>query len=478
MQSTLTLQTSLYSFQQPAVDKLIKSRVGGLFMDMGLGKTRVAIELAYLRQNRISNVVWFTLVSLKETVRYEILKHTDAQTNDIYVFGDRTSIKRLPAASWYIIGLESLSSSDRITLTANHIINENSFVIVDESSYIKGHTSKRTRRITAMAQRAKYRLVITGTPMTQGVVDLFAQMRFLSEKILGYRSFYSFARNHLEYSKEHPGLIVRSHRTDYLAAKIAPYVYQVTKEEAGINLPAKLFDARYHSLTRQQAEAYDEAKTWLLERMLEEDFDDDLYIFQLFGALQQIVSGFWNKRFGPGDHRFYEYAETRSDLLMTTASGIPAGEKCIIWCKYRYSIAKLTGLLSAEYGADAVATFYGDLSEVERNGEIERWRQGARWLVATQSSGGHGLTLNEAAYAIYYENEFKWSHREQSEGRNHRIWQTRRPTYTDLWGNCGIERRIAKALAEKGDAADSFRREVKAAKDKSRKELNRFMKAL
>lgn len=478
MQSTLSLQTSLYDFQQPAADKLVKTRAGGLFMDMGLGKTRVAIELIHLRQRRISNIVWFTLVSLKETVRYEILKHTDAKPSDIYVFGDRTSIKRLPAASWYIIGLESLSSSDRITLTANHIINDNSFVIVDESSYIKGHNSKRTRRITAMAQRARYRLVITGTPMTQGVVDLFAQMRFLSEKILGYRSFYSFARNHLEYSKEHPGLIVRSHRTDVLAAKIAPYVYQITKEEAGINLPAKIYDARYHSLTRDQLNAYDEAKTWLLERMLEEDFDDDLYIFQLFTALQQIVSGFWNQRYGPGEHTFNTYAERRSDLLMTTAAGLPAGEKCIIWCKYRYSIDRLYGLLSAEYGADAVARFYGDLSEAERNGEIERWRQSARWLVATQSSGGHGLTLNEAAYGIYYENEFKYSHREQSEGRNHRIGQTRRPTYIDIWADCGIERRIAKALREKGNAAESFRREVKAAKDKSRKDLNAFIKAL
>lgn len=478
MQSILNLQTTLFEFQQPAVNKLIKSKVGGLFMDMGLGKTRVAIELIHRRQTRVSNVVWFTLVSLKETVRHEILKHTDAKPSDICVFGDRTSIKRLPAASWYIIGLESLSSSDRITLTANHIINDNSFVIVDESSYIKGHNSKRTRRVTAMAQRARYRLVITGTPMTQGVVDLFAQMRFLSEKILGYRSFYSFARNHLEYSKDHPGLIVRSHRTDYLAAKIAPYVYQVTKEEAGINLPAKIYDARYHSLTREQLDAYDEAKSWLLERMLEEDFDDDLYIFQLFSALQQIVSGFWNKRFGPGDHQLYTYTERRSELLLTTAAGIPAGEKCIIWCKYRHSIDKLSTLLSAEYGADSVARFYGDLDEAERNAEIERWRSDARWLVATQSSGGHGLTLNEAAHAIYYENEFKYSHREQSEGRNHRIGQTRRPTYIDIWADCGIERRIAKALREKGNAAESFRQEVKSVKDKGRKAMTDFLKRL
>ena len=478
MQSTPTLQTTLLEFQQPPVDKLIKSRVGGLFMDMGLGKTRVAIELACRRWNRIDKVVWFTLCNLRDTVRHEILKHTDCRHNDVYVFDDKTTIKRLPTASWYVVGLESMSSSNRVVLTANHLVTTNTFAIVDESSYIKGHTSRRTRRLTAMCERTKYRLIITGTPMTQGVVDLFAQMRFLSEKILGYRSFYSFARNHLEYSDKYPGVIVRSHRTDYLAAKIAPYVYQVTKEEAGIKLPERRYDARYHRLTDEQNDAYAEAKWWLLERIVEEDSNEDLYIFQLFGALQQIVSGFWNKRYGHGDHRFNEYAETRSALLMTTIAGLPAGEKCIIWCKYRYSIEKISRLLSAEYGSESVALYYGDLTDDERSQNVTRFRQNARWLVATHASGGHGHTFNEAAYAVHYENVFKYSERQQADDRNHRIGQDKIVTYIDLWGDCGIERRIAKALQEKGNAADAFRREVKAVKDKGRGALTEFLKKL
>lgn len=474
----MNLQTSLFDFQQPAVDKLIKSRVGGLFMDMGLGKTRIVIEMVCRRQGRISNVVWFTLVSLKETVRQEILKHTDCSDTDIYVFDEKTKIKTLPQAFWYIVGIESLSSSSRLTLCANHIIGAASFVVVDESSYIKGYHSKRTMRITAMAQRAKYRMVLTGTPMTQGVVDLFSQMRFLSEKILGYRSFYSFARNHLEYSEDYPGMIIRSHRTDYLAAKIAPYVYQITKEEAAVNLPAKLYDSRYHSLTYAQQEAYEEAKHWILDQILEESSNEDLYLFQLFSALQQIVSGFWNKRYAPGEHQFQQFANNRIDLLTTTIDGLPSTEKVIIWCKFRYSIQGIQAALSAQYGADSVTLFYGDLSETERNQSIVRFRNDARFFVATQSSGGHGLTLNEAAYTVYYENEFKYSHRAQSEDRNHRIGQTRRPTYIDLWADCGIERRIRKALSEKGNAVESFRREVKAVKDKGRKALTDFMKGL
>lgn len=473
----MNLQTSLFDFQRPAVDKLIKSRVGGLFMEMGLGKTRIVIEMVYLRQHRISNVVWFTPVSLKETVRHEILKHTDASDDDICMFNACTTTP-VPKAQWYIVGIESLSSSTRVTLAANSIINKSSFVVVDESSYIKGHNSRRTQRITAMSSRAKYRMVLTGTPMTQGVVDLYAQMRFLSAKILGYRSFYSFARNHLEYSEEYPGMIVRSHKTDYLAAKIAPYVYQITKDEAGVDLPEKLYDSRWLSLTQWQESVYEQAKYSIFERIIEEEEDDDLYIFQLFSALQQIVSGFWNERLVGGRYHFHEVPHNRVVTLMSVVDSLPANEKIIIWCKFRYSVNQINEALSDEYGDGAVSLYYGDLNETERHQSLQHFRHDGRFLVATQSSGGHGLTLNESAYAIYYENEFKYSHRVQSEDRNHRIGQERRPTYIDLWADCGIEERIRRALAEKGNAAESFRQEVKRMKDKGRKALRDFVKGL
>jgi len=79
---------------------------------------------------------------------------------------------------------------------------------------------------------------VAGIPCLIGVVDLYAQMRFLAPDILGYSSFYSFSRNHLEYHPDYPGMIVAAHNTEWLAAKIAPFVYQVTKEEAGLDLPA------------------------------------------------------------------------------------------------------------------------------------------------------------------------------------------------------------------------------------------------
>lgn len=219
-------QTALLPHQREAVAKLLPSRVGALFMDMGTGKSRTAIELARLRAGKIDRVLWFCPVSLKETIRHQIALHTDCSAADIHVFSDKTNERNCPPAFWHIIGLESMGSSARVVCTARALMTDRGMVVVDESSYIKGHRAKRTNRITQLAMVARYRLILTGTPISQGVEDLFSQMLFLSPKILGYRSWYSFAVNHLEYSDRYKGRIVRAHNKEWIAAKIRPYVYQ------------------------------------------------------------------------------------------------------------------------------------------------------------------------------------------------------------------------------------------------------------
>lgn len=448
--------------QHAAVAKILPTRIGALFMEMGTGKSLTAIELVRLRQDRIHNVLWFCPISLKETIRQEILKHSDDTATDIHVFDSRTSDDSIPTCFWYVIGIESMSASSRVVLAVNSILTERSFVIVDESSYIKGHGAMRTLRITQLAERARYRLILTGTPISQGVVDLFAQMRFLSPKILGYRSFYSFAANHLEYSENFPDLIVRSHNVEYLAAKVQPYVYQVTKDEC-LDLPSKLYETRHFQMTHEQAEVYYEAKQEILLDIEDDDWDS-VTIFRLFTALQQIVCGFWNRRqrinrtWQPIEH--IEFSHGRTSTLMGVLVDIPSDARVLIWCKYRHDISQISAAITAIYGAKSVTVFYGDLSEQQRNAQVERFRNGARFFLATHSCGGHGLTLNEAHYVVFYNNAFKYSERLQAEDRCHRIGQTQPVTYIDIQCVHSIDDRIAEALATKGSLVKDFKREV------------------
>lgn len=456
----MSLKTELLPHQVPAVEKILPSRIGALFMQMGLGKSRTAIELAYRRLDKIDRVIWFCPVSLKETVRQEILKHTDC--TDVYVFDSKTNGCKLPKATWYVVGIESMSASTRTVLSINKLVSSRTMVILDESSYIKSHHAKRTLRITKIAEKARYRLILTGTPISQGVIDLFAQMRFLSPKILGYDSFYSFAANHLEYSEKYPGMIVRAHNTEYIAAKIAPYVYQVTKEEC-LDLPSKIYTTRYFHMTDVQRENYEFAKDEILAELERDEFDTTV-IFRLFTVLQQIASGYWNRRIRRRDFRMLEFDHYRIDTLLSTIYEIPENEKIIIWAKFHYDIEHIADALNREFGEGCVALFHGGLSEKERTRQVSLFRGQARFFLATQSAGGHGLTLNEAHYAIFYNNGFKYAEREQAEDRCHRIGQEHKVTYIDIQCVCGIEERISKALSNKANVVEEFREEVEKIK--------------
>ena len=451
--------TNLMPQQQAAVEKVILSRVGALFMEMGTGKSRTMIELAHRRRFKVDHIVWFCPVALRETCRQELIKHTNCQ--DIYVFDDKTSEKNIPAASWYIVGIESMSSSNRVVLAIRKILTEKTMVVLDESSYIKGHRSMRTERITYLSKDCKYRLIMTGTPLSQGVVDMYAQMRFLSPNILGYNSFYSFAANHLEYSDKFPGLIVRSHNTKYLAAKIQPYTYQVTKQEC-LDLPEKTYESRYFYMTLEQRHYYEMAKDEILNEFVEDW--DSIAIFRLFTALQEIVCGFWNRK-----DVLIEMDSRRVRTLMAAIQEIPPEEKIIIFTKFQHDVDVISREIVREYGEDSIATFTGQVPDKKRPEEVDKFRNGTRFFIATQSCGGHGLTLNEAHYVIFFNNAFKYSERVQAEDRCHRIGQEHKVTYIDIHCLNSIDDRISDALREKGNVVESFKAEVNRIKGKKAK---------
>lgn len=474
-------RTDLLSHQTDAVAKLLPSRIGALFMDMGTGKTRTTIELAKIRQEKYDRLFWFCPCSLKETIYHEFLKHTDVSEKDIVLWNEQVSDANLPlSAHFHIIGIETMSASNRTVLAYAAIITQQSFVIVDESSYIKGHNSLRTMRITELSANARYRLILTGTPFSNGIADLYAQMAFLSKKILGYASFYSFAANHLEYEVRRDSMgvdrrtnhVIRAHNVEYLAAKIAPYIYQVRKNEC-LNLPDKLYEIRYFSMTPEQRQVYEQAKEEILS--MEMDEWTDMAIFRVFTALQAIVCGFWT-RTGPKTHKQERltFAHRRVNLLLSVIDSIPEQEKIVIWAKYQHAIREIREALQCRDGETSIAEFHGAIPQSQRYQELQRWQQGsARYLLATQATGGHGLTLNESSHAIFYADGYKYSERIQAEDRQHRLGQARQPVYITLCCANSIDERIQASLERKENGLLAFQRQVQRYRSEGMKEYAR-----
>jgi SNF2 family DNA or RNA helicase len=364
-----------------------------------------------------------------------------------------------------------MSSSNRVVSAVNQLVGERTMVILDESSYIKGHNSKRTERLTFICAKAKYRLILTGTPLSQGVVDLFAQMRFLSPKILGYNSFYSFAANHLEYSDKFPGMIVRAHNTEWLAAKIDPYVYQVRKKDC-IDLPDKIYSTKHCYMTQEQHEWYDLLKDEFLEYIDPDDWNSYM-LFKLFSGLQQVVSGFYNRKTKAGTETI-ELENDRIEVLEGVIDRIPDDEQVIIWAKYIHDIDAICEAL----GKKSYVVYTGKQNERQKDEAKAKFQSGGgQFFVSTPSSGGHGLTLIEATTEIFYNNGFKYSERIQAEDRAHRIGQTKSVHYIDIVCQDSIDERIMDAISTKEGVLKSFQKEIDEAQgdhDKLREFIRRL----
>ncbi|OWL98953.1 hypothetical protein CBQ26_00405 [Deinococcus indicus] len=448
----------MMAHQRAAADKLQGLRVGALFQDPGTGKTRTAIELAARRQHRVRRVVWLCPVAAKETIRQEILKHTTFGAADIHVFSDRTRPGRVPEAYWYVVGMESLSSSDRVTLALSGLIDDATLVVADESDMLRTPHARRTLRATMLAAPAWGRLILTGTPVPEGVHNLFAQMRFLDSRILGYRSWTAFSLDHVDWSEKFKGQIERIRDQDVLASRIGPYTYQVTREEC-LDLPAQLWDPVFLDLTGEQDEAYGQARWDLLDGVPDEELTS-AHIYRLFTALQEIASGFYNRRdskTGAVEHLTFRHR--RLEALRYALGRVPAGEKVIVWVKFHHSLREVQGLLDELGGA---ALHHGQMTVRARDAALAAWRDpaGPRFLLGTPGTGGRALTLNEARYAAFYQRGFSYTENYQAELRNHRIGQRSAVTYLDVRAVCGIEDRIAAAYDRKSSVSAQFRREV------------------
>lgn len=445
------LKTELLDFQKKAIEKLSKIKVGALYMEMGLGKTRTTLELIQMRldKGRINKVIWFCPCSTKKNLEEQIKLHSDLFSK-IGIFG-----------------IESISMSDNIYLQAyNFVQNKDCMLVVDESNLVKNYKALRSQRIVKISSFCKYKIILNGTPVTRNEADLFNQWYILDWRILGYLSYYSFSANHLVYD-EKTKRITRVLNTDYLTNRIAPYTYQARKEDV-LKLPNKIQESFYYELLEEQRVHYDIIKDSILYNM---ELSDDYYflewLYRLFTALQLILSGRKITCLKPLRHiNFFKNVceNPRIKSLLSILENISDDRKVIIWCKYTEEIKEVEFVLKEKYG-DTVSLLYGELSQKRRNKEIENFKTVNRFLVGNKNSGGYGLNLQFADYMIFYSNDWDFGTRIQAEDRIHRIGQKNSTTYVDILAVDTLDYRISANLRSKEDLAESLKNLIEKKKD-------------
>ncbi len=445
----MELRTELFDYQQKAVEKLSHIKVGALYMEMGTGKTRTALELIYRRiqVGKVNYVIWLCPFSTKTNIRREIDKHSDL----------------LNSANISIVGIETLSTSLKENVRLLNIAQSRKvFLIVDESNMVKNPAALRTKHITQLAENCPYKLILNGTPVSRTEADLFAQWYLLDWRILGYHSYYSFAANHLEYDDKFRGRIRRVLNVDYLTDKIAPYSVQVKKSEC-LSLPPKVYNTCYFSLTKKQSEHYmDVLDSFLDESVIGTDMES-VVIYRTLNALQQVCSG----RYVGGDcknpifhHPFFKNTEDnpRIQVLMELVNSLDKGEKAVIWCNYQHEIDSVIEILK-KYNFSCVE-FTGRISSKLRDEAVSDFENETQFFVANKACAKYSLNLQFCHQAIYYNNDWDWANRAQSEDRIYRVGTNQRVFVTDIIASSAIDERVVNCLSRKANMEQQFKRHL------------------
>jgi len=447
-------KTKPYDHQIIALQQSWNKKEYAWFMEMGTGKTKVAIDNIGIlnQQNLIDTAIIVAPKSVYLNWEDEIANHLSSEIPySIYSWNKSKKDIDTKNLKVYLINTEALSHKSGV-LFVKEILTKNlkSIFIIDESTSIKNQGASRTKNILKLSQLALYKRILTGSPVTKSPLDLYTQCAFLSPELLGFSSFYSFRARYAVMDAVHVGNQRYIHipkyyvNLDELNSKLRTFSYRVRKDEC-LDLPEKIKQLRTIQLTTEQRSVYNNLKEKAIAIMQDESVSFTVKLVELL-RLHQITNGFLKTDEG----NIKEFEENpKMDELLNILEQIEG--KAIIWANYVHNIESITSKLTELYGKNSVVNIYGDVDAVKRKEAVHRFQNDpeCKFFVGNPSTGGFGLTLTAASYVIYFSNNYNYEIRIQSEDRAHRIGQNKNVTYIDIVCRLLLEKKNMKALQNK-----------------------------
>lgn len=355
-------------------------------------------------------------------------------------------------------------------LVINMLKRHKALMAVDESSTIKTPSAQRTKNIIKIGRHAAIRRVLTGTPVTTGPLNFYAQANFLGKGLLGFTDFASYKGYYAEWRERtildksptaKPGdtrtfkELVRYKNMDELKRRVDSFSYTVTKEECPeLGLLPKKFTERAVVLGDTQRDYYDECKRQLIMEIAEDSKMTMAHAFTKIIRLRQILGGFVK---GDTDDEATPIPgpNAKIEAMLTYLEDMNPDYKVIVWAAF---VPELR-LIADTLGRENCACYWGEVSSNDRNTNIDRFMNdpSCRYFIGNPKVGKYGFTLTIAHEVLYYSNDYSAEARWQSEDRTHRIGQKMEVNYTDLIVLDSIDTKMASVLKDRKSMADVFK---------------------
>jgi len=455
-------KTKPYAHQLTALEKSWNKENFAYFMEMGTGKTKVLIDNLAMLYDK-GKVDGALIIAPKGVVKtwyeQELPTHLPNHIENVTVLwqsnitkGQQEKLEGLfeidTALHILIMNVEALSTDKGVKFASKFLNSHKILMAIDESTTIKTPSAKRTKNIIGLGKFAKYRRIMTGSPVTKNPLDLYSQCEFLDPWLLDFTSYYAFRNRYAEMKTMHVHgrsiqVVNEFKNLGELSDTVKNFSYRVLKEDC-LDLPDKIFIKRHVSLTPDQKKIYEQMKKAAMA-MLNGKMTTTMTVLTQLMRLHQITCG----HFIADDGSTQSVDSNRLNELMNILEETEG--KAIIWANYQLSVGEIIQRIIKEYGEDSYVHYYGLTPQEDRQDFIRKFQNDpkCRFLIGTPQTGGYGITLTQANTVIYYSNSYDLEKRLQSEDRAHRIGQKKPVTYVDLIAEDTVDEKIVKALRNK-----------------------------
>lgn len=488
----------LSEYQRAAVMMGMGHDAHALFMDRGTGKTactvqRLCVEAEkhfletgkmfralvvcpnQVRANWVSEIERFATVPGKvQTIRGGQLQRLEQL---VQVIATEEDCKFSVAVTGY----------DSLVANINEIAKVPwDLVVLDESHYIKSSSTKRWKAVRKLRDRSRMRIILTGSPIGNTPMDLWTQLEFLGEGLSGFRTFEAFRRFYGVYqntpTQSGRGIekLVALQNMPFLKERLTRLSFQITKQEAKLNLPDKSYDIHEVEMTARQSEVYRQVEESVISEIEGMDLEDPVILSNALVKLlrlTQVTSGFLGHT--EGEKRFlYRLSEEgepnpKIEAIKEILSAEDADPLCkyVIWAIFTEDIEQITeGVRSLGLECEP---YYGATPEHKRDEIVKRFNSdpSLRVMVCNPQVAAEGLNLlgydwwnkepmckTYTGHSIFFSMNWSAILRGQAEDRVHRRGTREHIQVTDLVvpGTIDevIRERVAGKMAMAGNVLD------------------------
>jgi SNF2 family DNA or RNA helicase len=291
------------------------------------------------------------------------------------------------------------------------------YIILDESQSIKNAGSQSSKAVRLL--RSNYKLVLTGTPIENGVQELWSQLSFVNPGLLGnLNSFNERFVTPIEKGKD-------EFKMQQLKAIIKPFVLRRTKDQVAKDLPEKTEQIIYCQMTDEQAEAYETTKSYYRNEILKSvsEIGVSRSHFTLLKGLTRLRQIANHPILANKD---YEFGSGKFDEVIARANTAKAeGHKVLMFSQF----VKQLDIYRNNFDLNKHPYSYldGSMTNIERQNAVTNFqtKEDLPFFLISLKAGGLGLNLTNADYVFLIDPWWNPAIERQAVDRTHRIGQTK-----------------------------------------------------